>query len=120
MTTYDKLTTGQDALVAAAVATLTDAGYVWNPLTTSFSAYLATALTGTIGSPIASNLTMSIPQLLEGLVNALGAGPVSCLTSSIDDLLALLGIANIANWILALGMWSDAGVWVDAAIWKDS
>lgn len=34
---------------------------------------------------------MSIPQLLAGLVNALGAGPVSHLTTGVDDLLALLG-----------------------------
>lgn len=110
MTTYDKLTTGQDALVAAAVATLTGAGYSWNPLTTSFSSYLATALTGIGGSQV-SNLTMSMPQLLAGLVNALGAGPVSHLTSGVHDLLARLGSASpVPNFFVSpLGSDSNDG-----------
>jgi hypothetical protein len=94
MTTYDPLTTGQDALVTAAIATLTSAGYSYNPLTTSFASYLATALSG-IGGSAVSSLTMPVPQLLAGLVNALGGGPVSHLTSGMDQLLALLGGVNL-------------------------
>lgn len=93
MTTYSKLTSGQDALVAAVVANLTAGGYSWNPLTTSFQAYLATALTGLGGS--ATNLGFA--QTLAALVNQLGAGPVTALNTGIDDLLALVASTPTAG-----------------------
>jgi hypothetical protein len=103
MTTFDPLTSGVDALAAGAIATLTSAGYSWNRSTTSFSGYLAAALTG-IGGTSVSDKTMSIPQLLAGLVNALNAGPVTHLNTGMDQLLALIGGAS-ANTLQ-----SDTGV----------
>lgn len=114
MATYDPLRDGRDTLMIAAVATLTDAGYTWNQNTTSFSEYLATALTG-IGGSTVSNRTMSITQLLAGLVNEIGAGPVSHLTSSFDQLLALLGSAT-AGPLIEL---SSATIAEDASVGDD-
>lgn len=100
MTTYDPVTSGVDVLTAAAVATLASAGYTWSPLTTSFSSYLATALTG-IGGTSVSDKTMSVPQLLAGLVNGLNAGPVTHLNTGVDKLLALLANATAAGIVLS-------------------
>lgn len=105
MTTYDPLWDGYDELKAGAVETLTDAGYPWSPLTTSFSSYLATALTGISGAAV-SNTRMSVNQLLAELTNDLGGDPVSHLTSSRGRLLAALGgvsgspPATVGGWIV--------------------
>lgn len=110
MPTYDPLRDSTDTLMAAALATLTAAGYSWNRYTTPFSQYLATALTGISGSP-ASNLTMGMGELLASLVNELGAGPVSHLTSSHGQLLALLGGAGTTPTAPVLAMdpaWTTA------------
>jgi hypothetical protein len=93
MTDYSALTDGYDVLTGAAIQTLTDEGYTYNPLTTSFSQYLATALTGIGGSSV-SHLRMSMPELLAGLVNELGGGPVTHLNTTVAQLLALLGSAS--------------------------
>lgn len=93
MTDYSALTDGYDELTTAAIQTLTDEGYTYNPLTTSFAQYLATALTG-IGGSTVSHLRMSMPELLAGLVNELGSGPVTHLNTTVAQLLALLGSAS--------------------------
>jgi hypothetical protein len=90
MTDYSALTDGYDVLTTAAIQTLTDEGYTYDPLTSSFSQYLATALTGIGGSSV-SHLRMSMPELLAGLVNELGSGPVTHLDTTVVQLLALLG-----------------------------
>ena len=94
--TYSTLTTGQDALVAAALAVLDGAGYAFAPMATSLNSYLATALTG-IGGSTVSHLSMPRVQMLAALVNAGGAGPVSHLTSTELELWALLAGASFGG-----------------------
>lgn len=127
MTTYDPLRDSTDTLKTAAVATLTTAGYSWNRSTTSFSAYLATALTGIGGSSV-SNRTMSTNQLLAALVNALG-GSVSHLRTSRNGLLAALGTASNPGGYTprpvrfdgAIGLQNSALAFVpNGAIWSAS
>lgn len=93
---YSALTTGQDGLVTAALSVLSDAGYSFNPLTTSLNQYLATALTGIGGSSV-SHLTMSRAQMLAAIINAAGGGPVSHLTSGEIQLWALLAGATFSG-----------------------
>jgi hypothetical protein len=86
-----------------------------NPLSTSLTSYLAVALTG-IGGTEVSEKSTPLPQLLAGLVNAQGAGPVSHLTSTVDQLLAILaegvvpaGLTYFVNSDPAIGDDSNDG-----------
>jgi hypothetical protein len=83
------LDTSQSDLWNAVVTGLEGEGFAFNPLTTSSSQYLATAL----GEPNAY-LTKSVPRMLAEL-NASYGGSLSHLTSSIAHLLDDLG-TNIA------------------------
>lgn len=127
MADYSPLTDSYAVLKQAAIQTLTDEGYTYNPLTTSFNQYLATALTG-IGGSTVSHLRMSMPQLLAGLVNELGGGPVSHLTSTIGELLALLGTSGespdlpTAPVLDMDPLWDETQstpLWVIDAAWED-
>jgi hypothetical protein len=114
-----RISTGSNRTGRPAIATLTSAGYSYNPLTTSFASYLATALSG-IGGSAVSSLTMPVPQLLAGLVNALGGGPVSHLTSGMDQLLALLGGAIPVDPGAALIAWDDTSSVQQLLQWDDA
>lgn len=75
------LTTSLDGLTAGVIAALEGEGFAYNPLTTSFSKYLATAL----GEPNAY-LTKSVARMLSE-IDAQYGGILSHLTSSIAQLL---------------------------------
>jgi hypothetical protein len=82
------LTTSIDGLAAEVIVDLEGEGFDFNPLTISFSRYLATAL----GQPN-SYLTKSIPQMLAE-IDAQYGGSLSYLRSSVAQLLDDLA-ANI-------------------------
>lgn len=75
------LTTSAGTLKAQLIAALEGEGFAYNPLTTSFSRYLATAL----GEPNAY-LTKSVARMLAE-INAQYGGTLSHLTSSIAQLM---------------------------------
>lgn len=101
MTDYSSLTTGVDGLEAVVNQLLADGGYIYQPLTESFSGNLAEALTGISGSTV-SEKVLSRTEMLAQLANDLGLGPVSHLTTGYADLLALIassdGISAVFEW----------------------
>lgn len=84
--TVSALTTGPAELWASVVAKLVGLGYPFNPLTTSPTRYLATALRG-IGGGSSTELNTGFPELLAATLVAL-SGTGSALDQSEPELLA--------------------------------